>query len=215
MHLSIFGLLGGLVASANAAACPYQRVRESSTLIGRACPYQRREEAATVSARGAKDLHAPGKKGVFYMNRIAPSTSALYIADADGSNERSLLGNDTAFEYHGSFSPDGEWVTFTTERNGDGNSDIYRARTNGSDLQKLMATPSVEDGAVQSPDGTKIAYVSTAHGFIANVWVLDLVTGQSWNLTDSNDVRGVSWSPNGHFKPSWYVKAATTLCQLR
>ena len=34
---------------------------------------------------------APGKKGVMLMNRIGPSTSELYIADADGGNERKLL----------------------------------------------------------------------------------------------------------------------------
>jgi len=65
---------------------------------------------------------ASDKKGVFFMNRIAPGISELYIANADGSNERKLLGNNSDFDYHASFSPDGEWVTFTTERNGDGNS---------------------------------------------------------------------------------------------
>ncbi|KAK5112705.1 hypothetical protein LTR85_011216 [Meristemomyces frigidus] len=203
MHWTIFGILAGLAAGANAAACPYQKAQEGSALSARSCPYKRAQEAVTAPTSSTQSYSAPGKKGAFYMNRIAPSTSVLYIADADGSNERKLLGNDTVFEYHASFSPDGLWVTFTSERNGDGNSDVYRARTNGSDVQKLLSTPSVEDGAVQSPDGTKIAYVSTAHGFIANVWVLDLTTGDTWNVTDSNAVRGVSWSPNGHFKPSW------------
>lgn len=56
------------------------------------------------------------------MNRIAPGTSELYVANADGSEERKLLGNESTFDYHGSFSSDGDWITFTTERNGDGNS---------------------------------------------------------------------------------------------
>ncbi|ELR06619.1 hypothetical protein GMDG_08092 [Pseudogymnoascus destructans 20631-21] len=62
-----------------------------------------------------------GKLGVMFMNRIASSSSVLYIADANGSNERQLLSDsDAAFEYHASFSPDGEWITFTSERAGDG-----------------------------------------------------------------------------------------------
>lgn len=56
------------------------------------------------------------------MNRIAPGTSELYIANADGSDERKLLGNESTYDYHALFSPDGKWITFTTERNGDGNS---------------------------------------------------------------------------------------------
>ena len=48
------------------------------------------------------------------MNRIAPSISELYVANADGSNERLLLGNDTGFEYHAQWSPDGQWIIFTS-----------------------------------------------------------------------------------------------------
>jgi hypothetical protein len=97
-----------------------------------------------------RDLPTSDKKGIFYMNRIAPGTSKLYVANIDGTNELPLLSN-SIYEYHASFSPDGEWITFTGERNGDGNSDIYRVRTNGSNLEELVATSSVEDGAVMSP----------------------------------------------------------------
>ncbi|EME80399.1 uncharacterized protein MYCFIDRAFT_189945 [Pseudocercospora fijiensis CIRAD86] len=137
------------------------------------------------------------------MNRIGPSASTLWIADIDGSNKRRLLGNESHFEYHASFSPDGKWVTFTTERNGDGNSDLYRIRTNGSDLQELVATPSVEDAAVLSPDGNMLAYVSTANGYRANIWVKALRTNTTRSLTDTNCTRGWSWSPDGHFHPTW------------
>lgn len=84
-------------------------------------------------------------------------------------------------------------MTFTTERNGDGNSDLYRIRTNGSDLQQLIATPSVEDAGVLSPDGTKLAYVSTANGHKTNIWVMDLATGTKRNLTNTANVKGVDW----------------------
>lgn len=52
----------------------------------------------THAARG---LPASGKKGVMLMNRIAPSTSTLYIANADGTGARKLLGNESSYEYHG------------------------------------------------------------------------------------------------------------------
>ncbi|OMP83597.1 Protein TolB [Diplodia seriata] len=158
------------------------------------------------SARGLPA--ASGKKGVLFMNRIAPSTSELYIAAADGSNERKLLGNSSAYDYHASFSPDGQWITFTTERNGDGNADLYRVRWDGSradasSLQKIAATSAVEDAGAVSPDGTKVAYVSTADGYRANVWVQDLTTGESYNLTNTPAVAGDASLPDGHFRPAW------------
>ncbi|KAK4497791.1 hypothetical protein PRZ48_010445 [Zasmidium cellare] len=175
-----------------------------------ACPCNARPQYASSYAfdslpriHSARGLPAPGKKGVLLMNRIAPSTSTLYIANADGTDARRLLGNESRYEYHASFSPDGEWVTFTSERNGDGNSDPYRVRTNGSDLQELIATPSVEDAGVLSPDGTQLAYVSTANGYKTNIWVLDIATGVSRNLTNTDTVKGVDWSPDGYFMPSW------------
>ena len=149
-----------------------------------------------------RDLPTSDKKGIFYMNRIAPGTSELYVANVDGSNERPLLSN-SVYEYHATFSPDGEWITFTGERNGDGNSDIYRVRTNGSDLEELVATSSVEDGAVMSPNGKQVAYVSTANGYKANIWVLDLESGKKWNLTDTASTAANVTLPDGYFRPSW------------
>ncbi|KAH7053292.1 hypothetical protein B0J12DRAFT_750778 [Macrophomina phaseolina] len=161
------------------------------------------EFGSMFKMHSARGLPAPGKKGVLFMNRIGPSTSELYTADSDGSNERKLLGNSSIFEYHASFSPDGQWIIFTTERNGDGNSDIYRVHTNGTGLEKLVASSSVEDAGALSPDGTKVAYVSTANGYKANIWVKDLTTGTETNLTNTESVTGVATSPDGYFRPAW------------
>lgn len=137
------------------------------------------------------------------MNRIAPGTSQLYVSSADGTNERPLLSNPI-YEYHAEFSPDGQWITFTGERNGDGNSDIYRVRSNGSDLQELKATSSMEDSAVMSPDGRRVAYVSTANGYRANIWVADVETGKAWNVTDTPLTPAANESsPMGSFRPAW------------
>ncbi|CAN9186737.1 unnamed protein product [Alternaria alternata] len=146
---------------------------------------------------------AQGKRGVFLMNRIAPGTSELYIANADGSDERKLLANSSNFDYHATFSSDGQWITFTTERNGDGNSDIYRVRPDGSDLEMMTATPSMEDAGTLSPDGSKIAYVSTANDYKANIWMMDLITRQTTKLTGTDLVKGNESLPESYLRPSW------------
>ncbi|KAL4810498.1 hypothetical protein BDV18DRAFT_131126 [Aspergillus unguis] len=180
-----------------------------------ACPYA--SQYSNGNGLDSRDAHPPhhpprstapsprsNKKGVFLMNRIAPGTSELYISHTNGSNERPLLSSPI-YEYHAEFSPDGQWITFTGERNGDGNSDIYRVRPDGSDLEELLATPSMEDSVVLSPNGTLAAYVSTENGYRANIWVLDLTTQKRWNVTDVPAV-SASADPdlmNGYFRPSW------------
>jgi Tol biopolymer transport system component len=49
------------------------------------------------------------------MNRIAPSTSDLYTANADGSGERKFL-DTPAFDYNATFAADGQSIVFTSEQ---------------------------------------------------------------------------------------------------
>src|SRR5262245_12707837 len=108
--------------------------------------------SARALAQGAAPPPAAGtgKKGVMLMNRIGPSSAELYIANADGTGERKFL-QDSMFEYNAHFSPDGRSVVFTSERNGDGNSDVFRARVDGTGIEQLVTGPSVDDSAVLSP----------------------------------------------------------------
>jgi Tol biopolymer transport system component len=187
------------------AVCPYW---EDSAQGTNACPYSQASYSQFERKRrsfpaGPYPRASADKKGVFLMNRIGPSTSTLYIANIDGTNERQFLKTNNTFDYHASFSPDGKWITFTSERNGDGNSDLYRVRTDASGLQKMKATPSFEDAMVLSPNGSDAAYVTTANGYVANICVLDLSSGVETNLTNTNEVTGASWSPNSYFQPAW------------
>lgn len=73
-------------------------------------------------------------------NRIGPSASTIYVANADGTNERALLpANQSVFEYHGHFSPNGKYITFTSERE-DGNADLYRIVSSPKAESHLLGT---------------------------------------------------------------------------
>ena len=135
------------------------------------------------------------------MNRIAPSSSDLYTANADGSSERKFLDTPT-FDYNATFAADGQSVVFTSERNGDGNSDVFRCRIDGTGIQPLVTGPAVDDAAVLSPDG-RLAFVSTRNGYRANVWVMDLKSGAMRNLTGAANVQGDTSNPDSFLRPSW------------
>jgi len=85
----------------------------------------RRALAATLLASAITPLSAKEK---ILLHRIGPSDSTLFIAKADGSDERPLLPN-SGFDYNASFSADGKWITFTSERGG--SADIYRVHPDG------------------------------------------------------------------------------------
>ena len=142
------------------------------------------------------------KKGIMLMNRIAPSVSELFIADLNGSHERKLLV-DSAYEYNGNLSSNGKWLLFTSERRGDGQSDIFRARPDGSSITPLVTSDSMDDAAVLSPDGSTIAFVSTRNGYRANIWLQDMYTGRLTQLTGIDEVQGKKDMPDCYFRPSW------------
>jgi len=121
---------------------------------------------------------------------FGPLNDEVFIADADGSHARPLLPNP-ANDYNASFSNDGNWIVFTSERSG--SADIYRVHPDGSGLEQLTADTWFDDQAVFSPDGKKIAFVSSRSGQ-ADIYVLEIATKKLTNITNH---------PAGDFRPSW------------
>ncbi len=144
-------------------------------------------------------------KGTMLLNRVGPVTSELYIANADGSNEHKLLPTP-GFDYHAAFSQDGQWIVFTSERAGLGESDLYRVKVDGSGLQRLTDHIAVDDAAVFSPvDANMVAFVSSRRGAAefgtTNLWTLNIATGALKNVT--GDLKFDASKPHSYFRPSW------------
>jgi Tol biopolymer transport system component len=123
--------------------------------------------------------------------RVGPARIGLFLANADGSNERALLPADS-LDYNASFSADGRWIVFTSERGG--SADIYRVHADGSGLERLTDDPAFDDQAALSPDGLTLAFVSSREGGFANLWLQDLRSRRAWPIAKTNA---------GSFRPSW------------
>ena len=125
------------------------------------------------------------------FDRLGPVKTGVFIADGDGGHERALVRPDS-LDYNASFSSDGKWIIFTSERGG--SADIYRVHPDGDGLERLTDYSGFDDQAALSPDGSTLAFVSTREGGFANVWLLDLATRQ---------YRPLAKTSAGSFRPSW------------
>lgn len=121
---------------------------------------------------------------------FAPLNTDIFVADADGSNPKPLLAHRD-LDYNASFSRDGKWIIFTSERQG--SADLYRVHPDGSRLERLTDDPAFDDQGALSPDGKSLAFVSSRSGQ-ADIWILTLATRKLRNLTNH---------PAGDFRPSW------------
>ena len=142
-------------------------------------------------------------KNVMLMNRIGPTQSELYLANADGSGEHKLQSTSGSFDYHATYSYDGKWIVFTSERGSLGQDDVYRVHPDGSGLEQLTHDPALDDQGVLSPDNSQLAWVSTRQTHRANIWILDLKTKKLRNLTGAPDIQGDTMKPDGFYRPSW------------
>ena len=126
-----------------------------------------------------------------------PGQIGLFIADADGTGEKPLVGLGE-MDYDPVWSPDGATIVFTSERAG--SAELFRVRADGTGLERLTNNPAYDDQAAFSPDGKRLVFVSTRTAGRANLWTLDLAARRPSPLTSGSggDFRP-SWSPDGQW----------------
>ena len=131
------------------------------------------------------------KNQIWYSIDASPAHAQLFIANGDGTAAKPILPL-TGMDYSPSLSNDGQWVLFTSERNG--SADIYRVHPDGTGLDRLTDDPAFDDQAALSPNGETLAYVSTRKAGHARVWLMDMKTRRS---------RLLSVQPGSGFQPTW------------
>ncbi len=79
----------------------------------------------------------------------------------------------------------------------DHQTDLYLRDVASGEERRLTAHTADNGGARFSPDGSRVAYMSSRTGDM-EVWVLDLASGKETQLTDSPGLDGIpEWSPDG------------------
>ena len=109
------------------------------------------------------------------------------VTDEDGSSDRQYRSVDP------DWSPDGTRIAYTSNRDGDGDDEIYTMNPDGSDVLQLTSNNHLDWDPAWSPDGTRIAYTSDLDGD-HEIYTMN---------PDGSDVRRHTDNGAGDWAPSW------------
>lgn len=109
---------------------------------------------ANVMAQGTMLLRQP----TISSNQIVfVYANDLWIVSKDGGDARRLTSNEGQ-ESLPHFSPDGKWIAFTGQY--DGNTDVYLIPVEGGQPQRLTWHPGVDNVTGWTPDGENVLFAS-------------------------------------------------------
>jgi TolB protein len=137
-------------------------------------------------------LSPDGRRIVYVGNSLG--RPELYIMNADGTNVEVLTNyEDSERNYRSDpdWSPDGRSITYTERLNG-----RFQVRTinpNGS-APKYRTSEGENEQPSWAPDGRHIVFTSSRSG-VRQLWVMDIETGRTRQLTKSAGSRLGAWSP--------------------
>lgn len=97
---------------------------------------------------GSQIAYTQGSSGLGYVD--------IYRVNVDGISQPVLLTNSTYGNWRPSWSPSGNVITFTSNR--DGSYDVYIMGSNGENVTQLTTDGNIGSMPQWSPDGSKIGY---------------------------------------------------------
>jgi serine/threonine protein kinase len=147
-----------------------------------------------------RDFHASFEEGgarfAFHSDR-AEGNWDVYLMERD-SGEITRLTEHPGADQWPAWSPVGDQILFSSQRDGGGDFDLWILDLDGGEFQQVTVDPANEMYGAWSPDGTQIVYQSNRDGDY-ELYLQDLDSGEITRLTD-NDWADVwpAWSPSAH-----------------
>ncbi|HEX8721478.1 MAG TPA: DPP IV N-terminal domain-containing protein, partial [Pyrinomonadaceae bacterium] len=147
--------------------------------------------AAAATAKEARLIRYPH----YHEGRVAFSyLGDIWVADEDGRNVQRLTVN-RARDVYPRFSPDGKWIAFSSDRNG--NLDVYVIPSAGGTVKQLTSH-SAEDAVLNwSPDGRSVLFsANRGEQFMPQLYTVSVEGGMPVPAGADMGVQA-SFSPDG------------------
>jgi tricorn protease len=118
----------------------------------------------------------------------------IWTADENGQNVQRLTVN-RARDVYGRFSPDGKWIAFSSERNG--NLDVYLIPAGGGNAKQLTAHSADDVVLGWSSDSRAVLFSSNrGEDFMPQLYLVSTEGGMPWKTGTDMGVQA-SYSPDG------------------
>ena len=136
------------------------------------------------------------------------------------------LTDARGYDAEGSYSPDGQWIVFSSmrdaynrtlsdaerkqlEENPSYFGEIYIMRADGSGQRRLTNAPGYDGGPFFTPDGSHIVWRRfDAQGLIADIWTMKPDGSEQKQITDFGSM---SWAPYMHPSGQYFIFSSNKL----
>ncbi len=118
----------------------------------------------------------------------------LWVIDADGSNDHSIVNQGSSF--YPTVSPDGKYIVYVSDRSG--NLNLWRTDIDGRNSVQLTDFPDTESNPSFTPDGKSLLYDRRSSDDKLSIWKLNLQDGSNTQLIGHHSYFPVV-SPDGKF----------------
>lgn len=155
-----------------------------------------------IVSDGGSPLWSPNGQWIAFRSHDQTGGESISRIRPDGT-ERQLLTSDTGNKYLplDSWSPDGQWLRFSVAR--DSGQDIYRIRSDGSDLQRLTNGDAQYLLPAWSPDGKWVVFTSRDGERkypYKNIYIMHDDGSDFRRLVDDQQAYGgFTWSPDSQW----------------
>ncbi|MCA9952558.1 MAG: serine/threonine-protein kinase, partial [Anaerolineales bacterium] len=137
---------------------------------------------------------SPDGQKILFETAVNEGGRDFFLVNADGSELTRLVTNSD-FDRNAIWSPDGTRIAYATNRNREGDDEIYVMNADGSNQIRITNSPGRDFAPAWSPDGNRLLFVTDRDGN-REIYMMNMDGSNPINLTNSpEDDSFPDWSP--------------------
>jgi Tol biopolymer transport system component len=157
-----------------------------------------------AAQQAGRDFHwsTPAGMEVFRADGWPSAVAALQPGESLDLAQHPLTDNEF-YNAECSYSPDGRWICFTSNRTGD--LDVYVMRSDGTHVIQITKTPGYDGDAFFSPDGKRLVYRSDRKlDGLLQIFVGTLAFDANGDITGLLSEQQLTNDTNVNWQPYWH-----------